>query len=244
VKALTLDQRAHGHQHGRIRVQAEPLPRNLPVDAMKLVHVDAISHHHDPVSGHPSAIAWRLSSRTPKDTGGVLQRSDDSTPAAGIAGQGHFRAAQGNAHRDVQPTAQQRGRIPFRIREMGIDHREPEGSLQTQHGRQAAQRQKEAVEPLECAGHRKKPWPPNLDAFLYFRRVHTRAEVRLPAPQKPLEREPRSRRNHRPRQRARNAEHAFADEQSRRRLAGVRKQRGQDHDARLRFSHRRHWSRR
>ena len=149
----------------------------------------------------------------------------------------HLGPPQRDRDRNAQPAAQQRRRVPVRIGEMGIDHVEREGALQAQHRRQAAQRHEQPVEPLERARHRKEARVPHLDAVLDLDRRCNWTKTRLPAAQESLQRKPGHRRDHRQRQDLRDAEHAFANEESRPRLTGVREQGREDHQPRLRPGH-------
>src|SRR5260221_2985529 len=123
---------------------------------------------------------------------------------------------------------------------MGIDHVEREAAFEPQKRRQTAHREKEAIEPLERSRHRKKPWTPHLDAFLRFHRTHARPEMRLEAPHEPLDWKPRDRSDNGYRNQPRDPEHALANEQARRRLPGMRKQRRENHNPRVRLGHKRH----
>ena len=127
-----LDQRAHGHQTARIRGRSKPLPRgpyrssrdetcpvSTPLPTTTII-----------VAGHARGVtACRLRIRTPRTRATRPARCrDDPVPPARVAGERHFRAAQRDRDRNAQPAAQQRGRIAFRIGEMGIDNVERETS--------------------------------------------------------------------------------------------------------------------
>ncbi len=239
VETLSFDQRADRHQHRPVPGQSEPLACRRPIHALESRAIDAIADDQNLVGGHSKTYRMPLERLGHgKDARGPLHRLDHPAPPERIARQRHLGAAQGDAYRNAQPASEQRRRMAFRIREVGIDDAAAGLALEPQQQRQTRNSHAKPIEPLEGAGHREKAWAVDLDAFLHFRRRCRRPEMRPPPAQQPLKREPWNGGDDRQRKQPCDSKHAFADEQAGRRLPRVRKERAQDNDPGFRLGHR------
>src|SRR5947207_10099311 len=176
--------------------------------------------------------------RDGKDARGALHRRDHPRTPTWVARERHLGATQGDAYGYVQPASKQRGGIALRICEMGVDDAAAGLTLEPQQQRQTRESHAQPIEPFEGSGYREEPRASDLDVLLHLHRRCRRPEMRPPTTQQALKRKPRNGGDDDQWKQSSDAKHAFANEEARRRLPRMRKERAQDDDPGFRLGHR------